>query len=65
MTSPDEHRGERPSRQAETPGAAGRGAGLPGGQPTYSRPSEGRRGIWELVKYLNLVGGSFAARIRF
>ena len=33
--------------------------------PTYRRPNEGRRGIWERVKYLYLVGGSFAADMRF
>ena len=33
--------------------------------PTYRRPHEGRRGIGERVKYLYLVGGSFAARMRF
>ena len=33
--------------------------------PTYRRPHEGRRGIWERVKYLNLVGGSFAAGMKF
>ena len=34
-------------------------------QPTYSRPSEARRGIWKRVKYLNFVGGTFAAGMKF
>ena len=33
--------------------------------PTYRWPYEGRRGIWERVKYLYLVGGSFTAGMRF
>ena len=34
-------------------------------QPTDSRPSEARRGIWKLLKKLNLVGRTFAAGMRF
>ena len=32
--------------------------------PTSGRPYEGRRGIWLRVKYLYLLGGSFAAGMR-
>ena len=33
--------------------------------PSNRRPYEGRRGIWRRIKYLYLVGGSFAAEMEF